>query len=67
LTLPANGYRQYDTGILFDRGLYGWYHSSTESPIDGNGTELFYFYINGKEVNPSTDRLVGMAVRCIAE
>jgi hypothetical protein len=43
LTLPANGYRQYDTGILFDRGLYGWYHSSTESPIDGNGTELFYF------------------------
>ncbi|CAA7388617.1 fibrobacter succinogenes major paralogous domain-containing protein [Chryseobacterium fistulae] len=63
LTLPAAGYRDPNAGALDNRGLYGYYHSSTES-----GTTAVYYYdiyISAVVVNSS--RTYGWSVRCISE
>jgi uncharacterized protein (TIGR02145 family) len=66
LTLPAAGFRRYDTnGTLVSRGNYGYYWSSTE-----NLDRAYTLEISSSTVNPAyhiSGRTSGTSVRCITE
>ena len=64
LYLPASGYRIDSDGTLNDRGLDGYYWSSTEA-----GTYAYYLLLGSGGVGPANYlyRLYGFSVRCVAE
>jgi uncharacterized protein (TIGR02145 family) len=64
LTLPAAGFRFNSNGALSNRGLNGFYWSSTES---GSNADNLHF--NSSNVSPANNspRTYCFSVRCIAE
>jgi uncharacterized protein (TIGR02145 family) len=64
LMLPAAGSRYYDNGALVNRGLLGYYWSSTE--YDNSGAWLLGFG-SSFTVTYYNSRTFGLSVRCVAE
>jgi uncharacterized protein (TIGR02145 family) len=64
LTLPAAGARTFSNGALTNRGIGGYYWSSTE-----NGSFAYALYFDSSDVDPANInfRTSGFSVRCIAE
>ena len=64
LTLPAAGFRHSSNGALHNRGLNGYYLSSTES-----SSNAYLLNSSSSNVNPASisNRTGGFSVRCIAE
>ena len=63
LTLPAAGARLNSNGALLNRGLYGYYWSSTES-----GTYAYSLYFSSSFALTLIDfRTYGFSVRCVSE
>ncbi len=65
LMLPSAGRRDYGSGVLFGRGYYGHYWSSSEY-INGDAQSL-YFHSNYADASSYGERRYGFSVRCIAE
>lgn len=63
LFLPTSGIR-HNNGALFDRGLYGYYWSSTENGISNAHNLNFNNFNANMEV---TNRTVGSSIRCIKD
>jgi len=63
LKLPAAGRRDYDNGLLFYVGSYGYYWSST---VDGTDSHFLHFYSSSAYLN-SYNRAYGFSVRCIKD
>ncbi|RNA62599.1 hypothetical protein D1631_11970 [Chryseobacterium nematophagum] len=65
LMLPAAGLRHYSEGVLFERGLKGYYWSSGEDGAD----YAFLLRFNPNPVFPNAfaPRTSGLPVRCISE
>jgi uncharacterized protein (TIGR02145 family) len=64
LMLPAAGYRSQTDGTLVNRGLAGYYWSSTEN---GTDTAFDLGFSSGSAVTASSLRRVGFSVRCALE
>ena len=64
LKLSAAGYRVFSTGAFFDRGVYGYYWSS--SPYSTNAYNLFFY---STYVNPADNslRASGFSLRCLKD
>ncbi|HFK5538439.1 TPA: FISUMP domain-containing protein [Elizabethkingia anophelis] len=63
LMLPAAGYRYYSDGMLYSRGYYGHYWSSSEAT---SGASRLYFNSSSVDVLDG-NRSFGFSVRCVAE
>jgi uncharacterized protein (TIGR02145 family) len=67
ITLPANGYRLDQNGLLYYRGLVGRYWAST-SFTDFGDSRAHYVQFTGDDGSISSHlALHGMSVRCISE
>jgi hypothetical protein len=62
LFLPANGYRDLETGTLFQSGGGGYYWSNS---LSGVNASRFYFGYDGVTPVITTHRGQGFALRCI--
>lgn len=64
---PAVGYRNSDSGALFNVGSYGYYWSASPRPSNGYGA--FSLYFNVGDVDPANYyyRGSGYSVRCVRE
>jgi len=63
LKLSLAGYRNLETGGLFNIGSFGYYWSST---ISGTGARLLFFESDGADLI-GYNRAHGYSVRCIKE
>jgi uncharacterized protein (TIGR02145 family) len=63
LTLPAAGYRIYSNGALSNRGINGYYWSSTEN---GPNADILFFY-SSIATTYYYYRTYGFSVRCVSE
>ena len=63
MKLVVVGYRDFYGGLPDDRGLYGYYWSST---VEGSKTRHLFF--NGSNAQMNSDvRAYGFSVRCIKD
>jgi hypothetical protein len=67
ITLPANGYRLGQNGVLYSRGLEGRYWTST-SKIDPGSYESYFAQLFASNASIGNNlALLGLSVRCISE
>ena len=64
---PAVGYRDHDSGALYNVGSYGYYWSA--SPYPSSSYNAYYFYFFNGNVYPADNnaRSYGCSVRCVRE
>ena len=73
LFLPAAGKRYWDNGYLVERGMYGYYASSSETIWDGQSpyrfAQLMMFHVaSGKGyINTGEEKRSAISVRCIKD
>ena len=62
MNLPYAGRRYYDSLLVYFRGSYGHYWSST--PNGANNARFMYFYGGGIDWKYSDFRSMGYSIRC---
>jgi hypothetical protein len=67
ITLPANGYRLGQNGVLYSRGLEGRYWTSTYK-IDPGYYQAYFAQLFASNASTGNNlALLGLSLRCISE